>query len=129
LPTVQALADARADLDPGKLGEEAFDLLRNQAGLQVLSRDQRRPTHRHLAPQRARGYARLPEPTAGDVFFDLEGDPYIGTDGGIEYLWGWWTSHGYDYVWAHDEPGEQLALETFVDFVTDRRRQHPGARV
>ena len=38
------------------------------------------------------GYARLPDPSAGDVFFDLEGDPYVGTDGGIEYLWGWWTA-------------------------------------
>lgn len=129
IPTMQALSDAPADLDPGKLGVEAYDILRHQAGLQVRSRDERRPTHRHLEPQRARGYARLPEPSEGDVFFDLEGDPYIGTDGGIEYLWGWWTADGYDHVWAHDEPGEKVALETFVDFVTERRRQHPGARV
>ena len=26
------------------------------------------------------------------MFFDLEGDPYVGTDGGIEYLWGWWVA-------------------------------------
>ena len=46
------------------------------------------PVRRHLAPEAARGYARLPEPSAGDVFFDLEGDPYATADGGIEYLCG-----------------------------------------
>ena len=36
------------------------------------------PTHRHLPPARAAGYALLPEPSPGDIFFDLEGDPYVG---------------------------------------------------
>ena len=128
--TVQALADAPADLEVGKLGAEAFDVLRHQARLQVVSRDERRPTHRHLAPERARGYARLPDPSPGDVFFDLEGDPYVGTDGGIEYLWGWWTAdRGYECVWAHDAAGEKAALERFVDLAVARRAEHPGSRV
>jgi predicted RecB family nuclease len=130
LPTVEALAAAPADLEVGKLGEEAFDVLRRQAGLQVVSRSEHRPTHRHLEPQNARGYARLPEPSAGDVFFDLEGDPYLGTDGGVEYLWGWWTAdRGYDCAWGHDAAAEKVALERFVDFVVARRRERPGARV
>src|SRR3954447_8942317 len=128
--TVQALADAPANLDVGKLGEEAFDILRHQAKLQVESRTERRPTHRHLQPANARGYARLPAPSPWDVFFDLEGDPYIGNDGGIEYLWGWWTTdRGYECEWAHDTVEEKAALERFIDFVVQRRREHPGARV
>jgi uncharacterized protein len=128
--TVRRLAEAPAGLEVGKLGPEAFDTLRHQAKLQVISRAEQRPAHRHLEPQRARGYARLPAPSAGDVFFDLEGDPYIGTDGGIEYLWGWWTAdRGYECAWAHDAPGEKPALERFVDFVMERRRRHPGMRV
>src|SRR4051794_8741697 len=112
--TVQALADAPPNLEVDKLGEEAFDILRHQAKLQVESRTERHPTHRHLEPANARGYARLPAPSPGDVFFDLEGDPYIGTDGGIEYLWGWWTTdRGYECAWAHDTVGEKAALERF----------------
>jgi predicted RecB family nuclease len=127
--TVLELAGAPAGLDVGKLGEEAFDVLRHQAGLQVIARTEQRPTHRHLEPQHARGYARLPEPSRGDVFFDLEGDPYVG-EGGIEYLWGWWTAdRGYECVWAHDPAAEQAALERFVDVVLEQRRRHPGARV
>ena len=71
----------------------------------------RRPLHRHLAPSARRGLrAACRAPSPGDVFFDLEGDPYVG-DGGIEYLWGWWTRRrGYECVWAHDADAEKAAL-------------------
>jgi uncharacterized protein len=128
--TVQELADAPADLDAGRRGREAFEILRHQAKLQVVSRTERRPTHRHLGRANARGYARLPAPSLGDVFFDLEGDPYTGSDGGIEYLWGWWTADGgYEGAWAHDRVAEKAALERLIEFVLERRRRHPGARV
>jgi hypothetical protein len=35
-----------------------------------------RQTHRWLS-NRFRRLTRLPEPSAGDVFFDLEGDPFV----------------------------------------------------
>jgi predicted RecB family nuclease len=88
LGTVADLAAAPVELDPGPLGHNAYDVLRHQAALQVEARETRRPTRRHVTPVAGMGYARLPHPSAGDVFFDLEGDPYVGTDGGIEYLWG-----------------------------------------
>ena len=37
-------------------------------------------------PRRVRGFHRLPAPDAGDVFFDMEGDPF--EQGGLEYLFG-----------------------------------------
>jgi uncharacterized protein len=130
LPTVTGLAGAPAGLEVGKLGAEAFERLRHQAALQMRSWATGAPTHRHLAPERARGYARLPEADAGDVFFDLEGDPYIGDEGGIEYLWGWSTPAGaYDCVWAHDVAGEKAALERFIAFLAEQRRRHPGMHV
>ena len=82
------------------------------------------------APARAAGYAVLPAPSLGDVFFDLEGDPYVG-DTGIEYLWGWWTAEaGYEWVWAHDHDAEKAAFEQFVDRVVELRGRRAGhARV
>jgi predicted RecB family nuclease len=107
LPTVISLARAPDDLDARALGADRFETLHHQADLQVRSRTTSVPTHRHLEPARAAGYALLPRPSAGDVFFDLEGDPYVG-DGGIEYLWGWWTAdRGYECVWAHDADAEK----------------------
>lgn len=130
LPTRRTLAAGSPDLAVGKLGSEAYDVLRHQAALQVVSEDERRPTRRHLEPARARGYARLPAPSAGDVFFDLEGDPYSGTDDGIEYLWGWTTAdNGYEHLWAHDAAAEKRALETFVDRVLERRVRWPDLHV
>jgi uncharacterized protein len=129
LPTVAALAAAPQNTDTRPMPAERFSLLRHQAGLQVESRTSGQPAHRHLEPEPALGYARLPDPSPGDVFFDLEGDPYIG-DGGIEYLWGWWTQlAGYECTWAHDADAEKAALETLVDRVFDLRAAHPGMHV
>jgi len=129
IPTIRALAEAPTDTNPGPIGAERFDRLHHQAALQVESLKTGQPLHRHLPPARAAGYAQLPRPSQGDIFFDLEGDPYIG-DGGIEYLWGWWTAEaGYESIWAHDEAAEKTAFEAFIDLVGELREQHPGLHV
>ncbi len=80
------------------------------------------------------GLARLPEPDAGDLFFDLEGDPFAG-DGGLEYLFGWAAVPGdggdpaYGHTWAHDGPSERAAFEHFIDMVMERREEHPAMHV
>lgn len=128
LPTVAELADPPQDFVVNGFGAERFDLLRNQAALQVRSRESGEPCHRHLEPERAAGYAALPEPSDGDVFFDLEGDPYIG-DAGIEYLWGWWTAEDYECLWAHDTAAEKAAFEQFIDRVLELRERFPDLHV
>lgn len=129
LPTVLALAEASGEFDAGPLGAGRFTTLHRQAALQVSSRESGLPTHRHLEPARAAGYALLPNPSPGDVFFDLEGDPYIGEDG-LEYLWGWWCAEsGYECVWAHDEDAEKVAIEYFVDRLRELRQDHPDLHV
>ena len=111
------------------LAPERYDRLHHQAELQVQSRDSGQAVHRHLEPKRAAGYALLPDPVPGDVFFDLEGDPYVGDDG-IEYLWGWWSADaGYECVWAHDLDAEKAAFQQFIDRVVALRAEHPGMHV
>ncbi len=128
IPTMQALATTE-HVDAMPLRPERYDLLHHQADLQVRSRDSGEPLHRHLEPKRASGYALLPEPSPGDVFFDLEGDPYVG-DEGIEYLWGWWTAQAtYECAWAHDLDAEKAAFELFIDRVVALRAEHPGMHV
>jgi predicted RecB family nuclease len=128
ISTMHALATTE-HVEATSLRPERYDLLHHQADLQVRSRDSGQPLHRHLEPKRASGYALLPKPSPGDVFFDLEGDPYVG-DEGIEYLWGWWTAQaGYEYVWAHDSDAEKIAFELFIDRVVELRAAHPGMHV
>lgn len=128
LPTLRALAEANGQ-GSAQLSTERFERLHEQAALQLASRESGEPTHRHLAPALDAGYARLPDPSSGDVFFDLEGDPYVG-DNGIEYLWGWWTAEGdYECTWAHDEGEEKAAIEAFVDRVVELRGRHPDLHI
>jgi len=129
IPTLAALADAADDVRVPELAAERVELLHHQAVLQRNARQGEGPTRRHLTPQAERGYARLPAPTPGDIYFDLEGDPYLTHDGGIEYLWGWSTADGYECLWAHNEVEERAALQGFVEAVEARRRRHPELRV
>ena len=76
-----------------------------------------------------KGLAALPEPSAGDVFFDLEGDAFA-TDGGLEYLFGAADRDGgYDAHWALDQQTEKRVFESFIDRVMVRWQQHPGFHI
>ncbi len=78
-----------------------------------------------------RGLLRMPEPNAGDMFFDMEGDPL--EEGGLEYLFGLYFSEGgkweFKGFWAHSRQEECAAFEAFVDFVVARLKVYPGAHV
>src|SRR3954452_21970876 len=92
-----------ATLPPGtrlpRLASSTLATLREQASLQVEARRTGELTRKFLEPDHDRGFARLPEPSPGDVFFDIEGDPYWGDDG-LEYLFGTTTEDGaYQAIW------------------------------
>ena len=70
------------------------------------------------------GLARLPPPSDGDIFFDLEGDPFV-DDGGLEFLFGYTfkDATGTEVVttdWALSRDDEKAVFERFVDFVMAR---------
>ena len=46
--------------------------------MQVEGRQQGRPVHEMLAVARRAAGFRLASPSPGDIFFDLEGDPFVG---------------------------------------------------
>ena len=76
-----------------------------------------------------KGLAALPEPSAGDLFFDIEGDTFAG-DGGLEYLFGFADREGrYEARWALDPEAEKRAFEGFIDEVMARWERHPGFHV
>src|SRR5205807_38018 len=110
--------------------------LRDQASLQDRSRDLEAPLYEYLPPQANLGLCALPEPSPGDLFFDIEGDPFA-EDDGLEYLFGVWDpahrdTHGepeFRTWWAHSRPKERVAFEAFVDFVMDRWRREPAMHV
>ena len=132
IPTVAALAASPTGRRVEGLGETTFETLRAQAALQVAGRERGRVVYEILEPVDDRGLGALPPPSAGDVFFDMEGDPWVG-DNGIEYLFGAVTVDtgraAYTDFWAHDAAGEKRAFEGFVDFVSERLDRFPDLHV
>jgi predicted RecB family nuclease len=119
-----------------------------QARLQVQSERADEILYELLDPDRDeggslvphRGLLALPEPSPGDLFFDIEGARYYSEDGrefGLQYLFGIVDTAKCDasgapcyvQIWAFDRTGEREAFEEFVDFVTERRTIHPDLHV
>lgn len=104
-------------------GREADDLLHERLG----SPDD--PAGRRAGPTDGRGLLRLPKPSAGDLFFDLESAPFVG-DGGLEYLFGFVDRGGaYQGGWAFDAAGEKQEFERFMDSVEARRERDPHLHI
>jgi uncharacterized protein len=115
------------------IGSGALARLRHQARLQVEGRAAGRTLHELLPPEPNRGLSLLPAPSPGDVFFDIEGDPFFDRGGGLEYLLGVMDAGaaqpGYRAFWGVDRPGEKRAFEQFIDFLMDRLRRYPDLHV
>ena len=132
LSTLAALAAAETKPEALRMNPATFEKLRRQARSHLKGRELGKPWYELRADvEQTRGFARLPPPDAGDLYFDMEGDPYY--DGGLEYLFGvTWREDGelrFRAFWAHDRAEEKRAFEAFVDFVMERRRQYPDLHV
>ncbi len=152
VPTRRGLAGLHLPLDPPLERTSAPSLARVhlQARLQVLGEDEDRALYEPITPARLpdgslqpnRGLFSLPEPSPGDLFFDIEGDPYA-FDDGVEYLFGVLepsvtdadgnpTFHAF---WARDDDGqvtldaEKRAFEELMDFFIERLERDPGLHI
>jgi predicted RecB family nuclease len=78
------------------------------------------------------GLTRLPEPNDGDIFLDLEGDPFVG-EHDLEYLFGYLFADengtAYRTDWAFTRAEEKQAFESFVDFVMVRWAASPDLHI
>ena len=85
-------------------------------------------------PTWGRGFERMPEPSAGDVFLDFEGHPFWRADTGLFFLMafiarddmGEWQYHPY---WAHDVGAEADITRRLIQDLAARRVADPGMHV
>ncbi|MFY9738118.1 MAG: TM0106 family RecB-like putative nuclease [Candidatus Cybelea sp.] len=129
---VAQLALAEDDRRPTGMSPETFIKLRRQASLQVRGRDSLEPIYELLECPPPLGFSLLPPPSAGDVFFDMEGDPLYEPGRGLEYLFGCWMPDddpAFRAFWGLDRAEEKRAFEQFVDFVIERRSRFPALHV
>jgi uncharacterized protein len=111
-----------------------YERAREQARVQVEGRTEKRLVHEALLPPAVgMGLCRLPEPSAEDLFVDLEGDPFVG-EKGMQYLFGFafrgadgeWV---YEKQWALNREEEKSGFEWLVDEITRRRAANPKMHV
>ena len=165
--TRRALAATELPMQPALegVGADALVRIRDQARLQVESDGRAVPTFELLALDRdedgalvpERGLLGLPAPSPGDLFLDLEGDPYA-LEEGVDYLFGilepalaeedpHWAGGGplpgtdvphvprFHAFWSLDADGrvtpdaEKAAFERTIDLVMARREVDPDLHV
>src|SRR5437867_3932555 len=125
IKTVTELGASPFDTPIHGINEMALARLRQQARLQVEQRHSDTLPFEVLPPLGEHlGFQALPPPTSDDLFFDMEGDPFVG-DNGVEYLFGIWEAlplnvegrKGFHHTfWGHDSDEEKRAFEQAVDF-------------
>jgi len=124
--TVDALAVADDSLRPSSMGIDTWRRLRAQSALQVAG-GSGPPLHEVFDPA---GLDLLPAPSAGDLYYDIEGDPFAEDGSGLEYLHGVVDiSETFTAFWAHSRAEEKHAFEQVVDTFTAAARAHPGMHI
>jgi uncharacterized protein len=133
--TMKALSAMPLPLDwkPERGSAAAYGRVREQARIQVEAWEAREPRFEVLAVEAGLGLTRLPEPSEGDIFLDLEGDPFAG-EHGLEYLFGYLSTDGngaliYRHRWGLFRADEKRGFQDFIDFVMARWAEFPGMHI
>ena len=133
-------------------GRDALKRIHAQASIQVRGERAGAVISERVSPSRDRegvlvpnhGLLMLPEPSPGDLFLDMEGDPFFSSDevDGIEYLFGviepghtdavgqpafhtFWSIQGGTVT----TQGERRAFEALIDLVVDRLAADPKLHI
>jgi len=129
--TMTALAELASGIRVANMQPETLARLHGQARLQAAKRADGRNRYELLNAAPGKGLARLPRPSPGDLFFDMEGDPLF--EGGLEYLFGFIDGETeeprFTAFWGHDRAGEKRAFEIAMDFIMARLAAYPNAHV
>lgn len=131
--SMRELASFPVDQSVPKMQSDALTRLREQARLQIAKRDDGQDRCEILSLQPNKGFARIPMPNDGDLFFDMEGDPHYGNPR-LEYLFGFVLRNEkrepeFKAFWAHDRQEEKKAFEAVMDFIIARLATYPDAYI
>ena len=127
---------------PARGAKDGYVRVREQARIQLTGRTEHKSLYELLPLEPAQGLARLPAPSPGDLFLDLEADPFL-DEGGIEYLFGWAIADPppegmlaldggapvYHCRWALDRGAEKRGFEEVMDTILARWERDPNMHV
>jgi predicted RecB family nuclease len=131
ISTMHDLAKVTVDTAVARIQPDTKNRLAQQARLQIQTLETGKPIFELLPARPGKGFARMPPPASGDVYFDMEGNPL--EDDGLEYLFGLYFFDAgkpvFKPFWAHSRSEEKKAFEDFIDFVVARLKKFPGAHI
>ena len=131
--TLAELAKCGESLKASGIATETISKLVAQARLQLRARETGEEVVELLPLQQGRGFHLLPAPNAGDLYFDMEGDPFY--EQGLEYLFGIWApvgegeAYGFRPIWANDHIEEKAAFEELMRLFISHFQHHPNAHI
>jgi predicted RecB family nuclease len=117
---------------PQKGSVLTYEKSRNQADVQVRSRETGELLYdlKEIIPKV--GFSALPLPSEGDVFFDIESDAFVGEQG-LEYLLGYSNFENgeliYKSLWGFERSEEKAIFEQFIDDMSARREKYPDMHI
>jgi predicted RecB family nuclease len=133
--TLSALAKQPLPISNPKMrgSTESYTRVREQARVQVEAREKGQPVFEFLPREPGRGLSRLPKPSVGDVFFDIESARFVG-EHGLEYLFGYVLddpagAEKFEKIVALNWEDERSMIETFIDFVMERWSAFPDMHI
>ena len=109
-----------------------YQKIHNQARIQLKGRNENKLLYELIPIAPLRGLNRLPGPSLGDIYFDIEGDHFY-EDGGLEYLFGFYYNEEnelkYKGFWAKNRKEEKEAFSEFMGFVIARWEKFPDMHI
>ncbi len=132
LRTLKAFAQAD-EVKAVQSSDASLERARKQAVVQLRGRTTKLPVYELRPMESARGLAKLPPPSKGDIFFDIEGDR-LGLAEGREFLFGltWVDDAGqlrYEAIWATTLEEEYQALRDVIALIKSHWRECPDMHV
>lgn len=122
---------AVASNKPKRLRSETLEKLRDQAALQIKGEQTGKI---EWGFRNKESLQLMPASSQGDIWFDMEGNPYADNGNGLEYMFGFSflkPNKELDFkdIWGHDREGEKKAFEDFIDWVMDNWKKYPDMHV
>ena len=129
IQTVKNLAEISKNCKIKGLNQETLLRLQSQAFLQTQKARTGKPIYKTLDSPAGRGFSRLPKPNEGDLFFDIEGDPFYPNR--LEYLLGIYCPANkkapLKQFWGHNHQEERKSFQLFMDFIERHLGSYPKA--
>ncbi|HEY0769058.1 MAG TPA: TM0106 family RecB-like putative nuclease, partial [Sphingobacteriaceae bacterium] len=133
IATLETFALAENLTRPERGNLELLVKKQRQAKIQLQGRVTKSMIYEPILPvEEKRGLNRLPEPSVGDLYLDIEGDAFF-QGGSLEYLFGIAYHDGknlrYERFWSTNRIEEKRAFEKVMHFILDRLKSYPDLSI